>query len=59
MMEKMKLDVDIYGSINTKNLDVFGNNVKIRNENYKKEIEKLEKLLKEEKLRKEKKKKRE
>ena len=54
MMEKMKLDVDIYGSINTKNLDVFGNNVKIRNENYKKEIEKLEKLLKEEKLRKEK-----
>ena len=54
MMEKMKLDVDIYDSINAKNLDVFGNNVKIRNENYKKEIEKLEKLLKKEKLRKEK-----
>ena len=53
MMERMKLDIEIYNSINTENLDITGNNIKMKNEKYKKQIEELQKKLKEEKLRKE------
>jgi DNA repair exonuclease SbcCD ATPase subunit len=41
MMEQMKLDVDIYHSINTTNIDMTGVNAKIRAENNRKEILKL------------------
>ena len=36
MLQQIKMDVDIYDSIDTKNLDIKGNNVKIRIENEKK-----------------------
>ena len=53
MMKQMKLDVDIYHSINTTNLDITGVNVKIRTENHKKEVEKLSKMIEEEKKKRE------
>jgi len=54
MLEGMKEDVSKYHSIDTTNLDISGNSVKLRIENEKKEIERLKKLLEEERLRKEK-----
>lgn len=54
MMKRMKLDVEIYHSINTINLDITGINVKIRTENHKKQIEELKKIIEEQKKEKEK-----
>lgn len=54
MMKRMKLDVEIYHSINTVNLDITGINVKIRTENHKKQIEELQKIIEEQKKEKEK-----
>ena len=54
MLEQMKADVSKYHSIDTTNLDITGKSVKLRIENERKEIERLNKLLEEERLRKEK-----
>ena len=54
MLESMKLDIFEFKSINTTNLDVNGENCKLRRDNEKKEIERLKKLLEESKLKHEK-----
>lgn len=53
MLRQMKLDVDMYHSINTTDLDMTVVNAKIRTENYKKEVQKLKKMIEEEKRKKE------
>ena len=54
MMEQMKLDVELYGSIDTKNFDFTGEDCKLRREQEKKLIEEFKKKLEEEKLKQEK-----
>ena len=50
LIRQIKLDVKIYGTINTKNLDLTGKSSKIRAEKMKKEIEELKKQNYKEKL---------
>ena len=59
MMERMKLDVEIYNSINTENLDITGNNIKMKNDNYKKKSGRIRKNIKKRKIKKRKRRKRE
>ena len=54
MIRQMKLDVDKFGSINTKNFDATGENCKLRNDDEKKKIEELKKRFEVEKLKREK-----
>ena len=51
MLEQMKLNLDVYPSINTTNIDISGVNAKIRAEYEKKKAEELIKKLEEEKKR--------
>ena len=50
MLEQMIVDAGKYKSINTSNLDIKGDNAKLRRENELKEIETLKKKIEEEKL---------
>ena len=43
MMEQMKLDVNMFDSINTRNFDFTGKNCELRKEYERKEFEKLSK----------------
>ena len=54
MMEQMKMNVNFFGAINTKNFDYTGKGCEIRKEYEKNEFNKLIKKLEEEKLNKEK-----
>ena len=51
MMEQMKLDVNMFDSINTRNFDFTGKNCELRKEYERKEFEKLSKSFEEEESR--------
>ena len=51
MMEQMKLDVNMFDSINTRNFDFTGKNCELRREYERKEFEKLSKSFEEEESR--------
>ena len=55
MLEQIRIDANKYNSIDTTNLDLIGNNAKIRKYNEEKEIERLKKQIEEEKIKKERK----
>ena len=50
IMERIKLNVSNYGSIDTRNLDMVGDNVKIRLAEQQKQIEEFQKMLKQEEI---------
>ena len=51
MMEQMKLDVNMFDSINIRNFDFTGKNCELRREYERKEFEKLSKSFEEEESR--------